>query len=86
MSKFIKEIEIENQIEFEQKNRIYNVEDETNNETFKHLQREDWIPQSVKEDLKTLKDYLEYLLKSLRTVKSKIFYEKLCNYLKSLFE
>lgn len=86
MSNFIKEIEIENQIEFERKNRVYIVEDETNSEIFKQLQREDWIPQSVKEDLKTLKDYLEYLLKSLRTVKSKIFYEKLSNYLKSLFE
>lgn len=86
MSKFIEEIEIENQLEFERKNRIYRVEDEINSEIFKQLQREDWIPQSVKDDLKTLKDYLEYLLKSLRTVKSKIFYEKLCNYLKSLFE
>ncbi|CAF0708647.1 unnamed protein product [Brachionus calyciflorus] len=86
LRKFINEIQKENQLEFERKNRVYNVEEETDCELFKQLQKEDWISQSIKDELKNLKDYLTYILKSLKTVKSVTFYEKLCNYLKLLFD
>jgi hypothetical protein len=61
-----------------------NVEDETTSEIFKQILKEDWIAAPIKEGLKTLKDFLTYLLKSLKTIKSKIFYEKVCNYLQAL--
>jgi len=63
-----------------------NVEDETNSEIFKQILKEDWIAAPIKEGLKTLKDFLTYLLKSLKTIKSKIFYEKVCNYLQALIK
>ena len=63
-----------------------NVEDETKSEIFKQILKEDWIAAPIKEGLKTLKDFLSYLLKSLKTIKSKIFYEKVCNYLQALLK
>ena len=60
--------------------------DENNNEIFKAILKEDWIPEASKESLKTLNDFMTYLIKSLKIVKSKIFYERICNYIKSLYE
>lgn len=62
------------------------VDEVTESETFGQILKEDWIAEPMKESLATLKDYLSFLLKSLKTVKSKIFYEKLANYLNALFQ
>lgn len=86
LKKFLQEIEQENQALLAKQNQVYNADEETNSEIFKQILKEDWIPEAIKNGLKTLKDFLTYLLKSLKTVKSKIFYDKLCNYLKALFE
>ena len=57
-----------------------------NNEVLKAILREEWIPAQIKENLKTLQDFLNYLLKSLKSVKSKIFYEKLANHFFNVFK
>ena len=62
------------------------ADNEIDSDTFKAILKEDWVPDAVKDTLKTLRDFLSYLLKSLQTVKSKIFYEKICSYLNSLFK
>ncbi len=62
------------------------ADDEDESEIFKMILKEDWIPEAIKDTLKTLKDFLNYLLKSLKTVKSKIFYEKVCAYVNMLFK
>ncbi len=65
---------------------LTNVDSETSSETFKAIQKEDWIVQDVKDELKTLKDYLAFLIKSIKTIKSNVFYDKICNYLNLLFK
>ena len=82
LKNFIQEVELERQEASQSKP----VENETKSETFKAILKEDWIPTSIKDGLKTLKDFLDYLLKSLGTIKSKIFYEKTANYLNTLFK
>jgi len=82
LKNFIQELELERQA-VSQSNT---VESETKSETFKAILKEDWIPATVKDTLKTLKDFLEYLLKSLGTIKSKTFYEKTANYYHTLFK
>ena len=62
------------------------AENETDSETFKLILREEWVSDTVKDTLKSLKDFLFYLLKSLKTIKSKTFYEKVCHFLYKLFE
>lgn len=86
LKKFINEIESESLAESLKQKEVLNVDEATNSETFKLIQKEDWIPEAIKANLKCLKDYLNYLLKSLKTVKSKIFYDKLATYLNSLFK
>ncbi len=63
-----------------------NVDLETSSETFKAIQKEDWIAQGTKDGLKTLRDYLTFLIKSIKTIKSNVFYDKICNYLNLLFK
>ena len=57
-----------------------------NNEIFKTILKEDWIATNIKESFKSLEDFLEYFLKYLKTAKSKIFYEKVANFLNSLYQ
>jgi uncharacterized protein YydD (DUF2326 family) len=84
LKNFIQEIESERQAAFAA--QFNPVENETKSETFKAILKEDWIPVAVKDTLKTLKDFLEYLIKSLGTIKSKTFYEKSANYYHKLFK
>jgi len=57
-----------------------------NSEIFKTILKEDWIATSIKENFKSLEDFLEYFIKYLKTAKSKIFYEKVANFLSSLYQ
>jgi hypothetical protein len=57
-----------------------------NNEIFRTILKEDWIATSIKESFKSLEDFLEYFLKYLKTAKSKMFYEKVANFLNSLYQ
>ncbi len=61
------------------------LDDQTSSETFKLILKEDWIASGVRDNLKNLKDFLLFLIKSIQTVKSNLFYERICNYLYSLF-
>ena len=63
----------------------YNVDEETSSEIFKALQKEEWIPQPIRDTLKNLKDYLTYLIKSIKTVKSTLFSDRIPNYLFNLY-
>jgi hypothetical protein len=65
---------------------LSNIELETSSETFRAIQKEDWIAPVTKDGLKTLKDYLNFLIKSIKTIKSNVFYDKICNYLRLLFK
>ena len=56
------------------------------NHIIKALLKEDWVPANIRDTLKTLKDILDYLIKTLKSVKSKIFYEKAAVYLNSLYQ
>lgn len=78
--------EVETEIETANARKNLNIDEETNSETFKQILKEDWIADNVKENLKTLRDFMTYLIKSLKTVKSKMFYEKLCLYVNTLFK
>jgi hypothetical protein len=83
LKKFIEDVELERNAESSSAS-ANNAADA--NEIFKIILKEDWIPQQVKESLKTLNDFLNYLIKSLRTVKSKLFYEKIANHLNALYK
>ena len=82
LKKFIEDVEFERAVN----SQAGSIENETKSETFKAILKEDWIPAAAKEGLKTLKDFLNYLLKSLGTIKSKIFYEKTANYYNVLYK
>lgn len=56
-----------------------------NNEIFKTILKEDWIATNIKESFKSLEDFLEYFIKYLKTAKSKMFYEKVANFLHTLY-
>lgn len=84
LKRFVEEIEAE--LEAINNKLSLKVEDEVESEIFKQILKEDWIAEQVKESLKCLRDFLLFLLKSLKTVKSKIFYEKIANYLNSLYK
>jgi hypothetical protein len=84
LKRFVDEYEAEQEAINRRKNAA--VDEVTESETFKLILKEDWIADAVKESLKCLRDYLNFLLKSLKTVKSKIFYEKVANYLNALFK
>jgi hypothetical protein len=83
LKKFIEQVEQEQNAEI---SGTATSDENSKNETFKSILQEDWIPQQAKESLKTLNDFLNYLIKSLRTVKSKLFYEKIANYLDKLYK
>ena len=80
--KFVEEVEIEIAEAIKAKNEYL----EKNSENFKAILKEDFIPSSVKETLKTLKDFLEYLLKYLKNSKSKILYEKVANHVFGIYK
>ena len=80
LKKFV--IELEEEIAANLKNQG-NI---LNNEVLKAFLREDWIPANMKETLLTLPDFLNYILKSLKTVKSKIFYDKLAIHLLNIYK
>lgn len=84
MKRFIEEYEHEQEALTRKLNLA--VEEETESEIFNQILREDWIADQVKESLKSLRDFLNLALKSLKTVKSKIFYEKLANYTYELYK
>lgn len=85
LKRFVQEFESEQEALFNKMNN-FKVEEETESETFRQILKEDWIAEQQKESLKNLGDFLNFLLKSLKTVKSKIFYEKIANYLNTLFK
>ncbi len=82
MIKFIEEVEIEIAEAIKAKNEYL----EKNSENFKAILKEDFIPTNVKQELKTLKDFLEYILKYLKNSKSKILYEKVANHLFGIYK
>ncbi len=87
MKKFL--IDLENELlaqKAKEKKFGQYADQETESETFKRILKEDWIPNAVKQTLKDLKDFLTYLIRSLKTVKSKMFYEKVCAYVYDLFK
>jgi hypothetical protein len=85
LKRFVQEFESEQEALLNKMNN-FKVEEETESETFRQILKEDWIAEQQKESLKNLGDFLNFLLKSLKTVKSKIFYEKIANYLNTLFK
>ena len=82
MMKFIEEVEIEIAEAIKAKNEYL----EKNSENFKAILKEDFIPANVKQELKTLKDFLDYILKYLKNSKSKILYEKVANHLFGIYK
>jgi hypothetical protein len=80
--KFVEEVEIEIAEAIKAKNEYL----EKNSENFKAILKEDFIPSNVKETLKTLKSFLDYLLKYLKNSKSKILYEKVANHIFGIFK
>lgn len=86
LKEFINEIEAEIRASIAKKKRTgVDAENETESEVFTAMLKEDWIPVVVKGGLKTLRDFLVYLFKALRTLKAKRFYEKAAQYLHMLF-
>ena len=81
--KFIQDIEAEIAEHLEVTNETNDVT--KNSEIFKTILKEDWIASNIKESFKSLEDFLEYFIKYLKTAKSKIFYEKVANFLNSLY-
>lgn len=84
LTKFIEDIETEIAENLEVNNELNDVT--KNNEIFKTILKEDWIAASIKESFKSLEDFMEYFLKYLKTAKSKMFYEKVANFLNSLYQ
>lgn len=84
LTKFIEDMETEIAENLEVNNELNDVT--KNNEIFKTILKEDWIAASIKESFKSLEDFLEYFLKYLKTAKSKMFYEKVANFLNSLYQ
>ena len=52
----------------------------------KLIAREEWIPAGVRDELRTCDDFMNYFMKALQTIKSKIIYEKLCQHIKIIYK
>lgn len=82
LKKYAEDLEVELSVEANRSE----VNVELENPVIKALLKEDWIQPKDRESLKSLKDILEYLIKSLKNFKSKIYYDKAAAFLHNIYK